>query len=324
MADTAPSIWRCGGRFGFGDDQVDNELFPHGVGWLCDQYHELGFGCSFGANYAYAAWQSPLVKQSAPWLVKEDRSRMDFGVPIDFTDPAAQKWVYDLYHQAVDFNAKWVWSDFDGGPARGTLHDPTKIRGFEDIREGLKAIRAAVGPDTFIHRFCCGPYFTYVGFADKVRTGQDMVGIGDWAGLEAVARELAGTYMLHQRFWINDPDPLYVGGRDYVHNPGTGPIPSDELIRNEVRIRLQMQMTSGGFVTIGENMEDLNPERMHLLTLVLPPYGQAARPLDLFSHTIPEVYDLPVRTDWDSWHVLMLQNWNESHQATRLTLPSWV
>jgi hypothetical protein len=303
-----------GDDLGFGDDQVDHELFPHGVGWLCQQYHALGFGCSFGANYAYAAWESPPVKQGAPWLVKEDRTRPNFGFPIDFTDPAAQKWVYNLYHQAADFNAKWVWSDFDGGPERGTLHDSTNIRGFEDIREGLKAIRAAVGPDTFIHRFCCGPYFTYVGYADKVRTGQDMVGVGDWAGLEAIARELAGTYMLHQRFWINDPDPLYVGGRDYVHNPGTGPIPSDAMIRDEVRMRLQLQMTSGSFVTIGENMEDLDPERMHLLTLVLPTYGQAARPLDLFRHTVPEVYDLPVKTDWDNWHVLMLQNWNESHE----------
>jgi len=307
-----------GDDLGFGDDQLAKDLFPHGVGWLCDQYHALGFGCSFGANYAYAAWESPLVKQGVPWLVREDRSRMAFGVPIDFTDPAAQKWVYNLYHQAADFNAKWVWSDFDGGPTRGSLHDPTKIRGFEDIREGLKAIRAAVGPDTFIHRFCCGPYFTYVGLADKVRTGQDMVGVGDWTGLEAVARELAGTYMLHQHFWINDPDPLYVGGRDYVHNEGTGPIPSDALIRNEVRMRLQLQMTSGSFVTIGENMEDLDAERLHLLTMVLPTYGQAARPLDLFTHTIPEVYDLPVKADWDNWHVLMLQNWNDSNQAYRV------
>ncbi|MEO6829619.1 MAG: hypothetical protein ABI164_07390, partial [Acidobacteriaceae bacterium] len=180
------------------------------------------------------------------------------------------------------------------------------------IREGMKAIRSAVGPDTIIHKFCCGTYFTYLGLADRVRTGRDMVGLGDWHGLMEVARQLAGTYMLHQHFWINDPDPLYVGGRDYVHNYGTGPIPFDRAIRNEVRMRLQLQMTSGGFVTIGENMDDLDASRIHLLTLVLPTYGQAARPLDLFTHTTPEVYDLPVQTDWGSWHVLILQNWNNS------------
>jgi hypothetical protein len=300
-----------GDALGFGEDEVDQELFPQGLEWLCRQYHALDFGCTFGANYAYAAWESSLVKKNVPWLVREDRGRMDFGMPIDFTDPAAQKWVYNLFHRANPIGAKWVWTDFDGGPGRGTLHDPTKVRGFEDIREGMKAIRDAVGPDTFIHKFCCGPYFTYLGLADRVRVGSDMRALGDFAGLKDVARQLAANYMLHQRFWVNDTDPIYVGGRDYVHNYGAGPIGPDPSIRDEVRMRLQLEATSGGFVTLGENMEDLNPARMHLLTRVLPPYGQAARPLDLFIHTTPEVYDLKVKADWDQWHVLMLQNWND-------------
>lgn len=299
-----------GDALGFGEDQLDKDLFPHGIAWLCKQYHELGFGCSFGANYAYAGYQTSPVVKNVPWLVKEDMARIEFGIPIDFTDPAAQKWVYNLYHQATTFDAKWVWSDFDGGPTRGKLHDPTKIMGYEDVREGMKAIRSAVGNDTFIHKFCCGQYFDYLGLSDRVRTGNDMVGLGDWPGLMGVARQLAGNYMLHQKFWINDPDPLYVGGRDYVHNYGTGPIPADPAIENEVRMRLQLQMTTGGFVTIGENMDDLDAERIHLLTLVLPTYGQAARPLDMFMNSTPEEYDLPVKADWDSWHVLILQNWN--------------
>lgn len=305
-----PELGDLGDSLGFGEDQVDARLFPHGVSWLCQQYHELGFGCSFGANYAYASYESSLVTKNVSWLVREDKGRAHFGIPIDFTDPAAQKWVYDLYHQAASFDAKWVWSDFDGGPIHGTLRDPTKIMGFEDIREGMKAIRSAVGTDTFIHKFCCGPYFSYLGLADRVRTGNDMVGLGDWNGLMGTARQLAGNFMLHQKFWISDPDPLYVGGRDYVHNYGTGPIPADAAIEDEVRMRLQLQMTSGGFVTIGENMEDLDANRIHLLTLVLPTYGQAARPLDMFKNSTPEVYDLPVKTDWDHWHVLILQNWN--------------
>ena len=76
-------------------------------------------------------------------------------------------------------------------------------------------------------------------------------------------------------------------------------------------MRLQFQALTGSFATIGENMDDFGPERMRLLTLVLPSYGQAARPLDLFIHNTPEVYDLTVKTGWDSWHVLLLQNWNE-------------
>lgn len=148
-----------GDSLGFGETEEDPTLYPHGVAWLCNQYHALGFGCSFGTNYAYAALETSTVKKNPPWLIKEDISRLDFGYPIDFTNPAAQKWLYDLYHRAAAMDAKWVWSDFDGGPTRGKLYDPNKIMGFEDIRDGMKSIRKAVGPDTFIHRFCCGPYF---------------------------------------------------------------------------------------------------------------------------------------------------------------------
>jgi len=298
-----------GDALGYGEDEVDETLFPQGLAWLCGQYHELGFGCSYGANYAYAALSTSTAKRNPLWLIKEDLSRLDFGYPIDFTHPDAQKWVYELYRRAIGIGAKWVWSDFDGGPARGKLYDSDKVMGFEDIREGMKAIRRAVGSDTFIHKFCCGPYFTYIGLADRVRTGDDTHALGDFEGLQAMARQQAATYMLHQRLWINDPDPVFVGGREFVNNPNTGPIPGDVAILHEVRMRLQYQLASGGFVTIGENLEDFDQERMRLLTLVLPPYGQAARPLDLFEHTTPEIYDLNVKTVWEDWHVLLLQNW---------------
>jgi hypothetical protein len=299
-----------GDELGFGETEEDQGLFPHGVAWLCNQYHALGFGCSYGTNYAYAGLQTSTAKQNPPWLMKEDLSRLNFGYAIDFTHPAAQKWLYDLYHRAVAMDAKWVWSDFDGGPTRGKLYDPSKIMGFEDIRDGLKSIRNTVGPDTFIHRFCCGPYFPQIGLADRVRTGSDMVGIGDWEGLKERVRQLAGTYMLHQRFWINDPDPIFVGGREYVHNYGAGPIRPDPSIADEVRMRLQFHASTGSFMSLGENLEDYTPEKIHLLTLVLPSYGQAARPLDLFENNTPEIYDLTVVRDWERWHVLMLQNWN--------------
>jgi hypothetical protein len=117
--------------------------------------------------------------------------------------------------------------------------------------------------------------------------------------------------MLHQRFWINDPDVIFVGGAKEVHDPGVRSIPPDPSILDEVRMRLQYQVSTGGFPILGENLKDFTPEKIHLLTLVLPSYGQAARPLDLFLNTTPEVYDLDVKTDWERWHVLLLQNWTD-------------
>ena len=145
--------------------------------------------------------------------------------------------------------------------------------------------------------------------------GNDMAAPGDWDGLKAIARQLASMYMVHQRLWITDSDAVFVGGGNAVHNPGAERIPPDPSTLDEVRMRLQMLVSTGSFPTVGENLEDLDPERIHLLTLVLPSYGQAARPVDLFVHTTPEIQDLKVRTDWDQWHVLMLQNWNDVNKT---------
>jgi hypothetical protein len=305
-------------HFGFGEDQEDKGLFPHGVKWLSEQLQDLGFQVAFGANYAYAAPESTIAKKHVPWIVWNDYSRPDFGYPIDFTHPDAQKWLYDLAHRTTEYKAAVWWDDFDGGPHQGVLHDSTKIMGFEDIREGIKTIRRAVGPDVLIHRFCCGPYFTYVGLADRVRVGDDTHALGDFEGLKAMARQLASNFMLHQRFWINDPDPVWVGGRDSVHDPGTGPLGPDRSTIAEVRMRLQHEVATGGFITVGENLADMDSERLRLLTLVLPSMGQAARPLDLFLHTPPEVYDLKVKTSWDEWHVVMLQNWNDRDKSYQI------
>ena len=182
--------------------------------------------------------------------------------------------------------------------------------GFEDVREGLKVQRDALDPGIMIQKACCGQYFAYIGLIDRMRVGDDSHPLGDFAGLKAQARQLAANFMLHQRFWINDADAVFVGGRNFVYNYGPGPIGPDPSILDKVRMRLQNQVTTGSFPTIGENLEDLDPARIHLLTLVLPSYGQAARPLDLFINTTPEVYDLKVKKDWETWHVLLLQNWN--------------
>ncbi len=304
-------IGDAGDALGYGEDQEDRRLYPHGLGWLTEQLRGLGFDVTFGANYAYAASEVTIAKKNVPWLVREDHSRSSYGYPIDFTHPGAKKWLSDLSRRVVEYKAVEWWTDFDGGPTRGRLYDPTKIMGFEDIREGMRVTREAIGQNVMVHRYCCGPYFTYIGLADRVRTGNDACAMGNFEGLKESARQLAATFMLHQRFWVNDPDPVLVGGRDYVHNDGAGPIGPDPAILDEVRMRLQFHASTGSFLTLGENLEDLDAERIHLLTLVLPSLGQAARPLDLFLHNTPEIYDLKVQTTWDTWHIVFLQNWND-------------
>ena len=99
-----------GDALGFGEDQEDRQLYPHGVKWLSDQIHALGLATLFGANYAYAASESSLVKKNVPWIIREDRSRLGFGFPIDFTDPGAQTWLHNLAQRGEEFE-DWMLVD---------------------------------------------------------------------------------------------------------------------------------------------------------------------------------------------------------------------
>ena len=118
-----------GDALGFGEDQEDRRLYPHGVKWLNDQLRAMGFQTAFGANYAYAAPESSISKRNEPWIIRADRSRLDLGYPIDFTHPGAQKWLRDLAGRTREYKAVEWWTDFDGGPTRGKTPRPEQDHG---------------------------------------------------------------------------------------------------------------------------------------------------------------------------------------------------
>jgi hypothetical protein len=74
---------------------------------------------------------------------------------------------------------------------------------------------------------------------------------------------------------------------------------------------------SGGTVISGDRLYDLDAARLAILTKVLPTYGAAARPLDLFEKDRPELFALPIHTDFSSWWLIGYFNWDEEAEVTR-------
>ncbi len=74
---------------------------------------------------------------------------------------------------------------------------------------------------------------------------------------------------------------------------------------------------SGGTVISGDRLFQLDPLRLEILKKILPAYGEAARPLDLFAKAYPEVFALAVRREFETWCILAYFNWDESAQVTR-------
>jgi len=106
-----------------------------------------------------------------------------------------------------------------------------------------------------------------------------------------------------------------MAGSFYRH-PAFRPPPSEALIvrggtENEARIRCLLAAFSGEPVLLGDDLASLAPERLSLLSLCLPSWGQAARPLDLFATgatDYPQIWSLTIERDWGLWHVVGLLN----------------
>jgi len=83
------------------------------------------------------------------------------------------------------------------------------LPGDEHYREGLRIIRAAVGPDPILLG-CGAPIFPSIGLVDAMRIGPDVLPElpGEEADIAHVIRATAARSWMNGRLWINDPDTL--------------------------------------------------------------------------------------------------------------------
>src|SRR5262249_50783184 len=69
---------------------------------------------------------------------------------------------------------------------------------------------------------------------------------------------------------------------------------------------------SGGTVISGDRLYELEAARLEILKKVLPSYGQAARPVDLFEKSFPEIFALKINRNFGQWWLVGYFNWDEA------------
>jgi hypothetical protein len=143
-----------------------------------------------------------------------------------------------------------------------------------------------------------------VGLIDSLRIEQDLPR-PTWEHYvkhsSSTAPAVAKCYYFHRRTWINDADHLCLALLT---------LPQAQAVASLIAL-------SGGTVMSGDRLYDLDVARLAILTKVLPTYGEAARPLDLFEKDRPELFALPIRTDFGSWWLVGSFNWDEETEVTR-------
>ena len=107
------------------------------------------------------------------------------------------------------------------------------------------------------------------------------------SALNAIRNSITRWWM-HGRLWQNDPDCLLVRESETSLTP------------EEVRTLATVIAMSGGMVLDSDDLTRLSDERRQWLSMLLPAYGKAARPLDLFESEMPRLLGARLRVAPDA------------------------
>jgi hypothetical protein len=178
------------------------------------------------------------------------------------------------------------------------FRDPD-MTNLEAYRTGIRTMRAAAGPDTYIAACNVAQNFRSmggaIGLVDAMRIGPDTG--ADWGAILPNFQLGTRLYFLHNRVWHNDPDCLMVRA---------------PLTLTQARSFASWIAVSGCLNLVSEWLPGLPADRLDCLKRSMPNTGLAARPLDLFEHMPARVWHL---TDGQR-HVVGLFNWDAAQPVT--------
>jgi len=303
---------------------VDEEKFPQGMGSLAEEIRAADHRPGIWTAPFAASSQSQLYAEHPDWVIKDEEGDpivawQHWGVDtygLDLSHPEVQAWLGETFRTLREWGYELFKVDFlYAGAITGCRHDPNVTRA-QAVRKGLEIIREAIGEEAFLLG-CGAPLGPSVGLVDGMRIGPD-VAINwhpFWADLTFPAAENAlrsslTRYLTHGRFWINDPDCVLIRQKE----------DQSALTLSEMRTLTTVVGLSGGIVLSGDNLPTLADHRLNYLAKLLPPYGIAARPLDLFESEIPRLLALPIETGFGRWLMLAAINWEEQITAATLDL----
>jgi hypothetical protein len=232
---------------------------------------------------------------NSDWAKNENPKR--YG--LDISHPGAQKWLYDLFDTVgnkwgyemikIDFVA---WSLLSAHHYHDKAYTPAIA-----YRKGFEIIRNSIGDEKHIND--CGPGPVSVGLIDSMRIESDQnygFSAAAWKQyfLESSSSGPAAAkrYYFNKRTWINDADHVCI----------------NLLSISQAQAAASLIALSGGNLISGDRLTDLDNTRLEILKKVLPSFGEAAKPADLFDSDRPSVFSLQVKKPFGEWTVLGVFN----------------
>ena len=266
--------WQASGDWS-GGPWIPAGSFPNGMKSLVDEVHprDLNIGI----------WMRPLDL---------DGNRLDPS--SDFTRNFLQKeaakltrsWGFDFIK--LDFIE---WDAFEREDR--FLPEDSSSTGNQAVRSALQAMRRGIREGAFLLGVGTAPAAS-LGLVETQGAIRD-VDAGWQTVRESMVNAAAIRYHLNGRLWVNDPGYLLIG------TPAT---------LSQSRAWASLIALTGGCVFVGDSLPSLSEHRKSILRRILPPFGKAARPVDLLDTERPQVWALEIDKPFGKWHVVGLFNWD--------------
>jgi len=295
--------------------------FPDGLTSIVEKTRAAGLTPGIWLAPFIVHPKAKLVKDHPDWLLRDQRGKLvnagfvwnAFTYPLDLTNPDALDYCCRVVRTAVEqWGFEYLKLDFLYAAALdGAYQDPTLTRA-QVLRRGLAALRDSAGPE--ITMLACGcPLGSALGLFEAMRISADVS--GHWephfppldpllkkephmpAARNAVHNILTRA-MLHQHWWINDPDCLLVR-------------PDTELTLAEVQTLATTNAMTGGSLLLSDDLPALPNDRLKLAQLLLPIIGQRAQVLDWMDAQMPSRVRLDLNGPIGEWYLLALFNWDD-------------
>lgn len=289
--------------------QQPNERFPEGLEKFAEDMRERGFipgiWCSMylGESCTVPAGH---IGNSTKWFWEPHEPVSYF----DPTHPAVKDYVAETMRYYKSLGIKYFKIDFVNRLGRtDEVYDPydkTLVKGAQIYRKALQELIAEMDSDDFLYA-CSDLTMHSIGLCSITMSACDIGNTG--------IREKREAFEFFQEQFNSTMSRYFVQNKLIMLTPDSINIaPPADL--EEARMRVLFVGMAGGQIFLGDKFQDSTPEIIDLVRRVLPPYGRAAKPVNMFGSEKLEIfkYNTPGRDiynffnfDFDNEKVMPLE-----------------